>query len=194
MKLLFDFFPVVAFYLTYNLSKPTLGEISAMIAATAVLMAATSGQMLYNWIKHQKVEKLHVLVLAMALVFGGATIYFHDPIYLIWKVTLVNWLFALAFIASHFIGEKPLIQIMMEHAIQVRAGIWKKLSLLWIGFFIALGVINLVVAKHVSFDTWVDFKLFGLMGLTLLFALGQGFYLARHLQESPASSNTAGKK
>lgn len=186
MKLLFDFFPIMAFYLTYNLSKAKLGEVNAMIAATAVLMLATTLQMAYTWIKHKKIEKTHVLVLVLALVFGGATIYFRDPAYLIWKVTLVNWLFALGFIASHFFGEKLIIRHMMDHAITLPEPVWNKLSLMWIVFFISLGALNLIVAAHVSFDRWVDFKLFGLMGLTLLFALGQGLYLARHVKEEPS--------
>ena len=189
MKLLFDFFPIVAFYLTYNLSKAKLGDVNAMIAATAVLMLATTIQMAYTWIKHKKIEKMHVLVLVLALVFGGATIYFRDPAYLIWKVTLVNWLFALAFIASHFIGEKTLIRHMMDHALILPEPVWQKLSLMWIVFFISLGTLNLIVAARVSFDHWVDFKLFGLMGLTLLFALGQGIYLSRYIKEEPSEEN-----
>lgn len=183
MKFLFDFFPVLAFYLTFNFSKSTLGEINAMIAATVVLMIATVLQITYTWFKLKKIEKMPLVVLVLALIFGGATIYFRDPAYLIWKVTLVNWLFAIAFAASHFIGEQPIIKHMMSHAIALPENIWRRLSHIWIVFFIALGGINLFVASHVSFETWVDFKLFGIMGLTLAFAIGQGVYLAKYIQE-----------
>lgn len=183
MKFLFDFFPIVAFYLTYNYGKEPWGEVTAMIAATAVLMAATTVQMLYTWIKHKKIEKMHVVVLVLALVFGSATIYFREPAYLIWKVTIVNWLFAIAFAASHFIGHKTIIRHMMDHAITLPDTVWSRLSIMWIIFFTALGAINLIVAARVDFDHWVDFKLFGLLGLTLVFVVIQGFYLARHIKE-----------
>lgn len=188
MKFLFDFFPVLAFYLTFNFSKATLGEINAMISATVVLMIATVLQIAYTWFKHRKIEKMPLVVLVLALIFGGATIYFRDPAYLIWKVTLVNWLFAIAFTVSHFIGEQPIIKHMMSHAISLPENVWRRLSQMWIAFFIILGGINLLVAAHVSFETWVDFKLFGIMGLTLAFAIGQGLYLAKYIQEKPENA------
>lgn len=154
-----------------------------MIIATAVLMAGTVVQVAFNWIKHRKVEKMHIIVLVMALVFGGATIYFHDKAYLIWKVSLVNWLFAGAFLGSHFIGDTHIVKRMMQHAVELPNVIWDRLSYMWIIFFIAMGAINLVVAKSVDFDTWVDFKLFGMLGLTIAFTVGQAFYIARHIKD-----------
>ena len=188
MKFFFDFFPVLIFYVAYNLGKKSMDEVSAMILATALLMLATTIQIIWNWFKHKKIEKMHLIVLVLALVFGGATIYFRDPAFLIWKVSLVNWLFATAFIISHFIGEKSIIKHMMDHALQLPEPIWQRLSVMWIVFFIVLGGINLVVAHNVSFDTWVDFKLFGLLGLTLAFALAQGFYLSKYLQPTTPPS------
>lgn len=183
MKLLFDFFPVVLFYIVYNILKQDSNDVHAMIIATAVLMAATVVQVLINWFKHRKVENMHIVVLVLALLFGGATIYFQDKQYLIWKVTLVNWLFAAVFLGSHFIGDTPIIKRMMQKAVELPEMIWNRLSYMWIGFFFILGVINLLVARHVNFDTWVDFKLFGLLGLTLLFVVLQAIYLSRHATE-----------
>ncbi|MGD8925774.1 MAG: septation protein A [Thioalkalispiraceae bacterium] len=183
MKLLFDFFPVVFFYISYNFFKTSHGEIKAMIIATAVLMAATVLQVGINWFKNRKIEKMHIIVLIMALVFGGATIYFQDKTYLIWKVTLVNWLFATVFFGSHFIGHTHIVKRMMQSAVELPDPIWDRLSYMWIIFFIALGAINLVVANSVDFDTWVDFKLFGLLGLTLVFIVIQTIYLSRHVKE-----------
>ena len=97
MKLLFDFFPVVLFYAVYNISKKSNDDVDAMIMATAVLMVATVIQVAINWFKNHKIENMHLVVLVLALIFGGATIYFRDQQYLIWKVTLVNWLFAIVF-------------------------------------------------------------------------------------------------
>jgi len=183
MKLLFDFFPVVLFYTVYNVRKTGNDDIDAMIVATAVLMAATVVQVAVNWFKNHKVENMHIVVLLLALVFGGATIYFRDQQYLIWKVTLVNWLFAIVFLGSHFIGDTPIVRRMMQNAIELPEFIWNRLSYMWIIFFFALGAINLAVARNVNFDTWVDFKLFGLLGLTIAFVVIQTIYMSRHVKE-----------
>lgn len=183
MKLLFDFFPVIFFYITFNSFKEDYGEVQAMIYATAVLMVATVIQVGFNWFKHRKIEKMHIIVLALALLFGGATIYFQDKAYLIWKVTLANWLFAVVFLGSHFIGHTHIVKRMMQHSIELPEIVWDRLSYMWIIFFLALGAINLAVAWNVDFETWVDFKLFGLLGLTVLFVVVQTIYLSRHIKE-----------
>ena len=183
MKFLFDFFPVIIFYITYTISKRFTGEVEGMVMATALLIAATCAQVLITWLRQRKVEKMHLVVLVLAIVFGGATIYFHEPAYLVWKVTLGNWLFAVAFLASHFIGDSPIIKRMMAHAVELPEIIWNRLSYMWILFFAIVGVINLIVAHHVSFDAWVNFKLFGMFGLTFVFVIIQSVYLARHVKE-----------
>lgn len=183
MKILFDFFPVIIFYLAYTISKKFVGEVNGMVIATALLIAATCVQVAVNWFRQRKVEKMHIVVLVLAIVFGGATIYFHEPAYLVWKVTLGNWLFAVAFLASHFIGESPIVKRMMQHAVELPEQIWNRLSYMWILFFVSVGTINLIVAQHVSFDTWVQFKLFGMLGLTIAFVIIQSIYLARHVKD-----------
>lgn len=183
MKFLFDFFPVIIFYIAYTISKRFMGEIQGMVIATSLLIVATCIQVAFTWLRKHKVEKMHIVVLVLAIVFGGATIYFREPVYLIWKVTLANWLFAIAFLASHFVGDTPIIKRMMQHAVELPEVIWNRLSYMWILFFAGVGVINLVVANHVSFDTWVDFKLFGMFGLTFLFVIIQSIYLARHVKD-----------
>lgn len=186
MKFLFDFFPVIIFYIAYNVGKRHVGEVDSMILATAMLIAATCVQVGITWFKQRKVEKMHLIVLGLAIVFGGATIYFREPAYLVWKVTLANWLFAIAFLVSHFIGDAPIVKRMMQHAIELPELIWNRLSYMWILFFIGTGALNLVVARLVSFDAWVDFKLFGLLGLTLVFVVIQSIYLSRHVKEKHA--------
>lgn len=186
MKFLFDFFPVIIFYIAYTISKRIVGEVEGMVIATALLIAATCVQVLVTWFRKHKVEKMHIVVLVLAIVFGGATIYFHEPAYLVWKVTLGNWLFAIAFLSSHFIGDTPIVKRMMQHAIELPEIIWNRLSYMWILFFAAIGGINLIVARHVSFDTWVQFKLFGMLGLTFAFVVIQSIYLARHAKEKHA--------
>ncbi|MBI1423139.1 MAG: septation protein A [Gammaproteobacteria bacterium] len=186
MKFLFDFFPVIVFYIAYTIGKRVTDEVQSMVIATALLIAATCIQVGVTWVRKHKVEKMHIIVLALAIIFGGATIYFRDPAFLIWKVTLAYWLFAMAFLASHYIGEAPIIKRMMQHAIELPEIIWTRVSYMWILFFAAIGIVNLIIARSVSFDAWVNFKLFGTFGLTLVFVIIQSLYLARHAKEKPA--------
>ena len=182
MKFLFDFFPVVLFFVIF---KSHENQVDGMIAATAALIAATVVQISFNWIRHKKIEKMHVITLVLVIIFGGATIYFKEPQFLIWKVTIANWLFAIVFYASHFIGNKtPIVKRMMQANISMPDDAWHRLSLSWVLFFTLTGVINLLVAYFYSFDTWVDFKLFGILGLTLLFVIIQGVFLSKHITEN----------
>ena len=116
------------------------------------------------------------------LVFGGMTLAFHSETFLKWKAPVVNWLFALGFAGSHFIGDKVLIQRVMGHAIQLPQAIWTRLNLAWIAFFVFSGCANLFVA-FTFHDIWVDFKVFGSLGMTVLFLVAQGVYLARHIHD-----------
>lgn len=155
-----------------------------MIAATAALMAATFLQIAYNWFRHKKIEKMHVITLVLVIIFGGATIYFKEPQFLIWKVTIANWLFATVFYASHFIGNKtPIVKRMMQANITMPDSAWHRLSLSWVLFFVLTGIINLIVAHFFDFDTWVDFKLFGILGLTFAFVIVQGIFLSKYMNE-----------
>jgi len=112
-----------------------------------------------------------------------------DPAFIQWKPTAINWLFALVFLGSQFIGDKPLVQRMMSKALDIDdVKIWAKLNMAWVGFFIVSGLANVLVAPEIdplnfnfSLDTWVEFKLFGLLGLTIIFVLAQAFYLARYM-------------
>ena len=121
--------------------------------------------------------------------FGGATLVLKDPLFIQWKPTAINWLFGLVFLASHLIGDKPLVQRMMSHAIEIsEPGVWVRLNLAWVAFFAVAGVANLIVAPEIdplgfqfSLDTWVDFKLFGLMGMTIAFVIAQAFFLAKYM-------------
>ncbi len=181
MKFLFDFFPVVLFFIVF---KSYDNQVDGTLAATAVLMVATFAQIAYNWFRHQKVEKMHLITLILVLAFGAATIYFREPQFIIWKVTIAHWLFAIVFYASHFIGNKtPIIKRMMQTNISLPEPVWLRLSLTWIWFFILIGVINLLVAYFFDFDIWVDFKLFGILGLTLAFIIIQGIFLVRYIKE-----------
>jgi intracellular septation protein len=183
MKLLFDFFPVVLFFITFKMhDDPQRG----ILVATAVIIVATLVQVCVTWLRNRRVEKMHVVTLVLVVIFGGATLLLKDEIFIKWKPTVVNWLFAVAFLASEFIGGKNLVRRMMEGSVQLPDFVWRRLNLSWVTFFSVMGVLNLYVVYNFDTDTWVDFKLFGLLGLTLVFVVAQGFYLARHMDEKNA--------
>ncbi|WP_029407567.1 septation protein A [Thiomicrorhabdus sp. Milos-T2] len=180
MKLLFDLFPVVLFFIAYKMYD--------IYTATAVIIVASIAQVAYFYLKHKRVEKMHLITLALILVLGGLTLILQDEDFIKWKPTIVNWGFALVFLGSHYIGEKPIIERMMSQAIALTDNIWIRLSWLWIVFFIISGVTNLYVAFNYDTDTWVDFKLFGLMGMTLVFIIIQGIYISRYIEESDSEA------
>jgi intracellular septation protein len=214
MKLLTDFFPVILFFIAY--------KVYDIYIATGVAIASSIVQVGYGWLRKGHVERMHLITLAILVVFGGLTILLQDRTFIMWKPSVINWLFGLVFLGSLLIGKKPLVQRMMESAIDVPSAIWRRLNLLWGLFFILLGFLNLYVANdffiaerqlidltglqqidfndcqtqfqgnelemchtaHALEEEWVNFKLFGMMGLTLVFVILQAFYLARHMRES----------
>ena len=179
MKLITDFLPVIAFFAAY--------KIWGMYVATGVFIAASLLHIAWNRYFHGKVETLQWITLGLVLVFGGATLLLHDPLYFKWKPTVVNWLFAAAFLGSGLLMERSILQRMMDQAITLPRSVWHRLNLAWVVFFIASGAANIYVAYHYAEETWVNFKLFGMLGLTLAFMIAQGVYLARHIQ--PAEEN-----
>lgn len=181
MKFLFDLFPVLLFFIAYKLD--------GIYVATAVLIVTSLAQVAWLWFRHRRIEKMPLITALLVLVLGGATLLLHDETFVKWKPTVVNWLFALAFLGSQFIGDKTLIERMMSGAIDLSAEIWSRLNTLWVAFFALMGVANLYVAFNFATDTWVNFKLFGMLGLTLVFVVLQSFYLARHLKR-PATETS----
>jgi intracellular septation protein len=174
MKFLFDLFPILLFFLAYKLYD--------IYVATAVAIGAAFLQTGLYWLKHRKFETMHLVTLGILVVFGGLTLVLHDPVFIKWKPTVVNWLFAVVFLGSRFIGRRTLVERMMSQAISVPAPIWLKLNWAWTLFFAATGVVNLYVAYNFSESTWVNFKLFGMVGLTLVFVFIQAFYLSRYIE------------
>ena len=192
MKQFIDFIPLILFFIVYKL-EPRVIELAGhsvtlggIFSATAVLILASVVVYGALLIHQRKLEKGQWLTLAACLLFGGMTLAFHSETFLKWKAPVVNWLFALAFTASHFIGDKLLIQRMLGHAMSLPAEVWKRLNLAWIGFFLFCGFANLFVA-FTFHEFWVDFKVFGSLGLTVLFLVAQGVCLSRHLHDEPAS-------
>lgn len=176
MKILFDFLPIIVFFVVYKMT-------SNIILATAVLIPATILQVAYTWFRHKTVEKMHLVSLALVIVLGGATVLLGNSEFIKWKPTVVNGLFALAFLGSQFIGERNIIERMMADKIELPTKVWRTLNLAWVAFFIFSGATNLYVAFSYSESIWVDFKLFGLLGMTIVFIILQGIYLSSQIQK-----------
>lgn len=187
MKLLFDFFPIILFFITFKLYDD---HKDGILAATAVIIVATIIQVSVSWWRQRKIEKLHLVTLILVVVFGGATLLLEDEMFIKWKPSVVNWLFALAFMGSHFIGRKTLVERMMGNALTLPAPVWRRLNLSWTGFFVVMGIANLAVVYNFDTETWVNFKLFGLLSLTVAFIVIQGLYLMRHLPDDEESTKT----
>lgn len=187
MKLLFDFFPVALFFIAFKMhDDPQRG----ILVATGVIIVATVVQVAITWASKRRVEKMHLVTLTLVVVFGGATLLLKDEIFIKWKPTVVNWLFAAAFLLSEFVGKKNLVQRMMDESVQLPDYAWRRLNLSWVVFFVTMGLLNLYVVYNFDTDTWVNFKLFGLLGLTLVFVVAQGFYLVRHMQDDNAGEES----
>ena len=155
--------------------------LGGIFSATAILII--SSLIVYGllFVKQRRLEKGQWLTLIGCLFFGGLTLTFQSETFLKWKAPIVNWLFASAFLGSFFIGKQPLIRRMMGHAIKLPDAIWRKLNWAWVAFFIVSGATNLFVA-FTFHEIWVDFKVFGSLGMTLVFLVAQGIYMTRHIQ------------
>lgn len=177
MKLLFDFLPVLLFFTAY--------KFYGIFVATGVAIAASILQVAIFWFKNRRIEPMHIITLVLIVTLGGATLLFYNELFIKWKPTAINWAFALVFLGSQLFMSKPLIQKMMEKNVQLPTLIWKRLNLSWAVFFFLMGDANLYVIYHFDTDTWVNFKLFGVLGLTVLFVIIQAIYLTRHIENVP---------
>jgi len=174
MQLLFDFLPVIAFFVAYKFAD--------IYVATAVIIVASVLQVSIYWLWKRRVNPMHLVSSGLVFVFGGLTLLIHDKSFIMWKPTVVNWLFALAFLGSMWrrISDRPLIQRMMSAAggeLELSDTLWRRLNGLWIAFFVLMGAVNLVVFRNFDENTWVNFKAWGMLGLTLVFIVLQGFWL-----------------
>lgn len=223
MKLLYDFFPIILFYAAY--------KFYGIYAATAVAMAASIIQVGGNWLVKRQVEKMHLISMALIIVMGGLTLWLKDKSFFMMKPTIINWLFAAAFVGGTLITGKPLVQKLLNGSIDLPDPVWARLNWLWVGFFVLSGLANLAFVQHyrnaedallaaypsISAEQlehfacetdypaevqapcleaaaresqWADFKLFGLLGLTVIFILAQAFYLAKHMPEDSSTDKT----
>lgn len=194
VKLLFDLFPVILFFLTFKvaqsqnelaseiLSRLLGGGIepdqAPVLCATVIAIAATFAQVGWLKLRGKKVELMLWLSLIIITVFGGLTLWLHNPWFIKWKPSILYWVFAAILIFGSLTGRN-FIRRLLAGQIELPSHAWDTLQKLWIGFFLAVGVLNLAVAYTCSTEAWVNFKLFGLMGITIAFTIAMGFYIAR---------------
>jgi len=204
MKFLFDMFPVILFfgvfkwgeshsdaaqsmvgqYLSGLVSGGAVGpEQAPILLATAVAIIATIAQIAYLLIRGRKVDGMLWVSLAIIVVFGGATIYFHNEAFIKWKPTVLYWVFAVVLIGAQLTMGKNLIRLMMKAQIELPDPVWTRLNLAWAGFFAAMGALNLYIAFNFPTAVWVNFKLFGFMGLMIAFVIAQTMFLSKYIKD-----------
>lgn len=176
MKFLFDLFPVILFFVVF--------KILGIYAATATAIIATLLQIAWVKYRHGKVDGMLIASGVIIVVFGGATLLLHNELFIKWKPTVLYWLFAIVLFASEIFWNKNLIRAVMDKQIALPGLVWRKLNHAWAGFFAVLGLLNLYVAFNFTTETWVNFKLFGTMGLMLVFVVLQSLFLGKYMKES----------
>ena len=177
MKFLFDLFPVILFFAAF--------KFAGIYVATGVAIAATFAQIAWVWFRNRKVDTMLWVSLVIISVFGGMTLFLHDETFIKWKPTVLYWAFAVALAGGALFFKKNFIRTMLSEQLELPEHIWNRLNWSWVGFFVFMGVANLAVAFAFGFstDAWVNFKLFGGIGLMLVFALLQGLMLSRYIDE-----------
>ena len=206
MKLLFDLFPVILFFVAYKLGNSfphEAGQLAAtwlgaliasgkvseaqapILLATAVAIVASLAQVGWLLARGRRVEPMLWVSLGVIVVFGGATIWLNDETFIKWKPSILYLLFAGSLVAGRVFWQRNFVRSLLGQQIELPGPIWERLLWVWSGFFALLAVANLFVAYNFSTDTWVNFKLFGLMGLTLTFVIGIGIWLSQHIKEAP---------
>ena len=200
MKLLFDLFPVILFFATFKFAEKDPGWAAGWVAAllgggavdlkqapillaTVVVIAATVAQIAWVHFRHGKVDKMLWVSLVLVVVFGGMTLIFQDETFIKWKPTILYWVFSATLAFAALVLNKNPIKAMLGEQMTLPEPVWARVNLSWVGFFLFMGALNLFVAYNFSTDAWVNFKLFGGMGLLLAFVLAQGFMLSKYVEE-----------
>jgi intracellular septation protein len=180
MQLLVDYIPLVVFILAYFYQD--------IFFATGMLMVAMPVVLVLQWLMTKKINKIYAASTVLVLVLGGATLAFKNPTFLYWKPTVLNWLIAIVFLGSQWIGDKTVVQRMLENAAELSADQWVRLNQIWVVFFSIVGGVNIYVAYNFSEAFWVKFKLFGMLGLTLIFVIIQSVWLTLATQKNATAT------
>lgn len=208
MKLLFDFLPIILFFTTFKVAEGrkdwaaqfasdqfgfmvnggVVGPNEApVLLATVVVILATLAQVGWIIARGRKVDTMLWVSLALVTVFGGATIWFHNETFIKWKPSVLYWVMGMTFWLSQLIFRKNLLRALIGEQLSLPAGVWQRLNFMWVAFFAFMGLLNLYVAYSFSTDAWVNFKLFGGIGLMLVFTVAQGLYISRHVQDDDST-------
>ncbi len=208
MKLLFDFLPIILFFGAFKyaeghadwaarfatehfgfmVSGGVVGtEEAPVLLATMVAIVATCTQIAYLLARRRKIDMILWITFSVVVVLGGATIWFHNPDFIKWKLTVVYWGSGIAFWVSQAFFGKNLLQTLMGEQLHLPTKVWQRLNVVWIAFYALMGTLNLYVAYNYSISAWANFKVFGATGLMLVFVIAQGFYVSRYLEPDPAS-------
>jgi len=183
MQLLFEFSPLIAFFLAFVLFD--------LFVATATLIVALALQIAYQWFRYRKVNKMLLISGAIAGVLGTITLVKRDLSFIQWKLTVVNWLFAVAFLGSQFFGTKTFTERVMGHAIELEQALWRRLNMMWVLNFAVIGALNLYIMYNFSAEVWGYFKSVGMIGLSLLMVVGQAIWInSRATDRSPDSGGS----
>lgn len=189
MKQLAEFLPIVLFFIVYQMNGETLSvggwehTVDGIFSATAVLMAATMVQVVVTYAINRSFEKRLLWLLLAVMIFGGATLVFRNQMFIQWKPTIFNWVLALVFGASQFIGDKNLMERTLGSQIHLPKTVWTRLNLLWVGNFAIVGALNLVVAYAYSEEIWVSYKLYSAIGFTVLLTVLTALLISPHLKD-----------
>ncbi|MDP4299587.1 septation protein A [Leptothrix discophora] len=207
MKLLLDFLPIILFFMTFKVAEGRADEAATfatehlgglvsggvvgageapILLATVVVILATLAQVVFLKLRGQKVDTMLWISLGLVTVMGGATIWFHSETFIKWKPTVLYGLMSLGFLLAPVIAGKNLLKAMLGGQIELPEFAWQRLNWAWAGFFAFMGVLNIWVAYTFSTSTWATFKAFGGMGLMLVFMVGQGVYMHRHMKPEQA--------
>lgn len=170
MQLLIDFFPLLVFLAAYFYA--------GIYVAAGAIMAAMTLQIAIQWFRHRTVSKMLLISGALVIVLGGVTLFLRNPLFFQWKPTILNGLFALAFLGSRFMGKMTLTERVMGHAIQLSPEIWRELNMMWVGTFAFLAAANLYVLYHFDEATWAIFKVAGSLGITFAMVIVQAIWIA----------------
>ena len=175
MKFLFDLFPVILFFVAFKLAD--------IYVATATAIGATALQVAWLKLRGQRVPGMVWASFAIIVVFGGATLVLQDETFIKWKPTVLYWLFGAVLAGAALLFRRNLIRSMLSEQMALPEPVWSRLNWSWVGFFVFMGAANLYVAFNYPTDLWVNFKLFGGMGLMLVFVVVQALFLARHVED-----------
>jgi intracellular septation protein len=186
MQLLIEFLPIALFFAAYKFAD--------LYVATGVLIVAVIIQTAVQWIRQRKLNIMMIASAVLVLIFGGLTLWLHDATFIKWKPTILYLLFAAGFVFSQFIGKQCMVERLMGENFKLETKMWHRLNMVWAAFFVVLAALNLAVAYNFSESTWVNFKLFGLMGLMVVFVFAQAIWLSPNIpNESPSTKSEENK-